>query len=197
VMLPRLPAGPPRRCAAQSPGVHASEAQSLCGSCPHLPGLVSYKRAPSVPGCGRQGTNVRRHRCRRSVRVRHTCVPATCLTHATLGGGAGEKTQACVSLCHAALPMLTRARSECVRARASKERAKALFGFKKGPLQTPSKRSCCLSIIELACAFRLAGRPGRHVVCEYAQTRVEAAARLARRHTFASEGRIIPQASSP
>ena len=117
-----------RRRAAQSPGVHASEAQSLCGSCPHLPGLVSYKRAPSVPGCGRQGTNVRRHRCRRSVRVRHTCVPATCLTHATLGGGAGV----CQPLPRSATDADPRALSVCARVRAKREQ-KPFYVSKRGP----------------------------------------------------------------
>jgi hypothetical protein len=73
--------------------------------------------------------------------------------------------------------------------------SKSPFSFILRDPKNPSK-TFLLSIIEVACAFRLAGRPGLHVVCEYAQTRVEAGARLARRHTFASEGRIVPQASS-
>ena len=125
-----------------------------------------------------------------SVSVIRVCAPhAFHMQHLVVAG-------ACVSLCHAALPMLTRRRSACARACEQRE-SNSPFMFQKGAPKTPSKCSCCLSIIELACAFRLAGRPGRHVVCEYAQTRVEAGARLARRHTFASEGRIIPQASSP
>jgi hypothetical protein len=72
--------------------------------------------------------------------ARHTCARATCLSHATLGGGASEKTQACVSLSHAALPMLTRERSAC----ASEERAKALFHLYYGTPKPPRKLSCCL-----------------------------------------------------
>jgi hypothetical protein len=125
-----------------------------------------------------------------SVSVIRVCAPhAFHMQHLVVAG-------ACVSLCHAALPMLTRRRSACARACEQRE-SNSPFMFQKGAPKTPSKCSCCLSIIELACAFRLAGRPGRHVVCEYAQTRVEAGERLARRHTFASEGCIIPQASSP
>lgn len=41
-----------RMRAAQSPGVHASEAQSRCGSCPHLRGVVSCKLPLPVPRCG-------------------------------------------------------------------------------------------------------------------------------------------------
>jgi hypothetical protein len=115
-----------RRRAAQSPGVHASEAQSLCGSCPHLPGVVSYKQAPSVPGCGRQGTNVRRHRCR--VRVRHTCVRATCFSHATLGGGGGV----CQPLPRGATDADPTALSVCARVRAKREQ-QPFYVSKRGP----------------------------------------------------------------